>query len=161
MEKYARNHPQIIQNHEKSIQNRSKIHGKSIKIDSWVVLGRFRRQIAPRLVPGRSPSFDGAAFWRLFGRKCRSKDPFLNRWETEHRSKIALVRVDGRLDLPKMASGRGFGKKQFAGPLATSVLDPSSFSFFPTCPSQLFLLPLYLPSFPSGPLANWPLSTCW
>ena len=71
---------EIIKNRSKIVQNPSKIFLKSTKkrpqIDENASLERFRRQIAPRSAPGRSPGFGVLGFWDLFGRKLCSKEPF-------------------------------------------------------------------------------------
>ena len=80
------------------------------QIDESASLERFRRQIAPRLAPGRFPEFGVVAFsWFLeilFG----NMGPFSAPWEIADRSKIALLRDDWDFDPRKMPSWRGFGK---------------------------------------------------
>ena len=96
--------------HPKLVQNPSKIDQKRSQIDENASLERFRRQIAPRSALGRLPDERRVTFFRLFGRKCRSEGRFLGPWKIANRSKIALLSPDGRLDPPKIASGRRFGK---------------------------------------------------
>ena len=50
-------------------------------------------------------------FGRLFGRKWRSNGCPWNPLEAENRSKITLLRINWRVGLPKLLSGRRFGKK--------------------------------------------------
>ena len=82
---------------------------KSIKIDPWVVLGRFRRHFAPRSAPGRSPSTGVLDFWRVFGWKCRSKGHFCGPPWIQNGCKIVFLSIDRRLAPRKMTSGRGVG----------------------------------------------------
>ena len=112
---HIQNMRKIIENPSKLIENPSKINPKRPQIQKNPFLEWFRRQIAPRSALGRSWSFGGLPFFRLFGRKCRLKGRFSDLLKIENRSQNALSRIDGHLDPLKMASGRVFGKNMKIG----------------------------------------------
>ena len=71
------------------------------QIEKNASLDRFRRQIAPRSAPGRSFSQGVPRRWRLFGRKGGDKGRFWDLPKSQNGSKIVLLCIDRRLDLPK------------------------------------------------------------
>ena len=104
------NHEKAIQNLRKSIPNWPRIYQTTIKLDSWILLERFRRHFGTRSAPGRPGQFDGVTCGRAFGWKRRSKGPFWDPPWILNGSKILLSSADRRLDPPKIASGKVIGK---------------------------------------------------
>ena len=69
----------------------------------------FLRPSYAQIGSGTAPPGKTLIFFRLFGRKCRSKGRFSDPPKFQNGSKIALLRQDRHLDPLKMVSGRGFG----------------------------------------------------
>lgn len=92
-------YPKSLQNRPKTIPNR------------WTcILGTFSAPNRAEVSSMEASSGKGSARKNTFWLKLSPQGRFLDPWQIGNRSKIALLRIEGHLDPPKMASGRGFAK---------------------------------------------------